>query len=79
MTTQGDAILRDLVDSDIKRLEELGASSPCANCGMLTILKCKRSELSRPTRKSGVLPVTGWSTIIGTLAYLVLKAHNLVP
>jgi hypothetical protein len=78
MSGQGDAILRDLVEADIKRLEGASEKSPCAQCGMLTLLKCKKEEMKNG-RKGSALPLTGWGMVISSIAYLILKAHNIVP
>jgi hypothetical protein len=45
MTTQGDAILKKMIADDIERLERCGADSPCAHCGMLTLLRCQQALL----------------------------------
>lgn len=80
MTTQGDDILMDMVQRDIKRLEAEDSASLCSHCGMLTLLKCKEAELkgAAPVGHGAVAGISGGMMAIGIgllklLEYLTAK------
>jgi hypothetical protein len=79
VSNQSDAILRDLLGRDIKRLEEMDKASPCSECGMLTLLKCKQAELNGSSWKRKIVPFSKDTSIIAAIIYAVLKAHGILP
>ena len=79
MTSQGDEILRDEIDTAITANARPSNGEVCSShdslrLGVLVLLKCKRAEMRSPGWQVGGIGVGALGIV-----YAILKAHGMVP